>query len=211
MVAYYRGRPARIEVVLILLSFETFVVMGLILLYLVSPLPVYSSLAHTVFSTWIAALLTVLPSYIIFAGVSQMAANKSLVAVILAVALEFGFLTFVAGAMMVYNGTYTLATFFDFLVSVAKSQVSVGTVPALSALSLLVPSVAVFCSLLVYATISSPTAPVQPKVTFLLPLASALASLAWVYAAVVLVPNSLLSFTVPGIIVVALVWIYARG
>ena len=208
--AYYRGRPARADVLLMLVSLETFVVTGLIALYLTSADPFYGQLANTIFSTWVAALFTVVPSYLIFGGVAQMVRNRSLVAVLLPIALEFGFLVFIATAVAGFGGTLTFAGFFDFLVAVTTSKVPTTTLPALTALSILVPSVAVYCSLLVYSTIPTATSVVQPKVTFVLPLLSAAVSLAWVSAAVLILPNSLLSFTVPGFILVSLLWGYMR-
>ena len=210
IVAYFGAKPARIEVLLVLLSFETFVVMGLIVLYLISPSPAYSQLAHTIFSTWIAALFTVLPSYLIFTGVVQMTQNRSLIVVLLSLALEFGFLTFAASTMLAFGGTFSFANFFDFLIASAKFDVAAGTIPGLSTLSILVPSVAVYCALLVYTTIPTATSVVPPKVTFVLPFLSAAVALGWVYATVLILPNTLLSFTVPGIVIVALVWAYMR-
>ncbi|HVB96079.1 MAG TPA: hypothetical protein VND41_05710 [Nitrososphaerales archaeon] len=208
--AYYRGRPARADVLLILVSFETFVVTGLIALYLTSTDPFYSQLANTIFSTWVAALFTILPSYLIFAGVAQMVRSRRLVVVLLPIALELGFLVFIAASVAEFRGTLTFAGFFDFLVAVTTSKTPTTTISALTALSILVTSVAAYCSLLVYSTIPTATSVVQPKVTFILPLLSAAVSLGWVYAAVLMLPNSLLSFTVPGIILVALLWGYMR-
>jgi hypothetical protein len=193
-----------------LVSLETFVVTGLIALYLTSADPFYGQLANTVFSTWVAALFTVVPSYLIFGGVVQMVRNRSLVAVLLPIALEFGFLVFIATTVAGFGGTLTFAGFFDFLVAVTTSKIPATTISGLTALSILVPSVAVYCSLLVYSTIPTATSVVQPKVTFILPLLSAAVSLGWVSVAVLILPNSLLSFTVPGFILVALLWGYMR-
>jgi len=208
--SYYRGRPARADVLLILFSLETFVVMGLIALSLATPDAFYGQLAGTIFSTWIAALFTVLPSYLIFASVTQMTRNRSLVVVLLPVALELGLLVFIATTLQGFGGTFTFARFFDFLVAVTRSEVAARVIPALPALSVVVPSVAVYCSLLVYATIPTPTSVTVPRVNFVLPLLSAAVSLGWVYAAVLVLPNSLLSFTVPGFILVAVIWGYMR-
>jgi hypothetical protein len=208
--SYYRGRPARADVLLILFSLETFVVMGLIALSLATPDPFYGQLAGTIFSTWIAALFTVLPSYLIFASVTQMARNRSLVVVLLPVALELGLLVFIATTLQGFGGTFTFARFFDFLVAVTRSEVAARAIPVLPALSVLVPSVAVYCSLLVYATIPTATSGIVPRVNFVLPLLSAAVSLGWVYAAVLILPNSLLSFTVPGFVLVAVIWGYMR-
>jgi hypothetical protein len=193
-----------------LVSFETFVVTGLIILYLTSTDAFYSQLANTIFSTWVAALFTILPSYLIFAGVAQMVRNRSLVAVLLPISLELGFLIFISTSVAGFGGTFSFTSFFDFLVGVTTSKASAATLSGLTSLSILVPSVAVYCSLLVYSTIPTATSVVQSKVTFILPLLSAAVSLGWVYAAVLILPNSLLSFTVPGIILVALLWGYMR-
>lgn len=210
VVAYYGAKPARIEVLLVLLSFETFVVMGLIVLYLVSPSPGYSQLAHTVFSTWIAALFTVLPPYLVFTGVHQMTQTRGLVAVLVSLTLEFGFLLFAMSTMLGFGGTFTFGNFFDFLISAARSEVSTGTLPELSTLIVLVPSVAMYCSMLVYATVPSASSPVVPRANFVLPFLGAAVALGWVWGSVRIVPNTLLSFTVPGIILVALLWVYMR-
>jgi hypothetical protein len=210
IVAYFGSRPARLEVLLVLLSFETFIVMGLIVMYLVAPSPLFSQLAHTIFSTWIASLFVVLPSYLIFTGVTEMTRNRSLIAVMISITLEFGFLTFAAGTMLGFGGTFTFGNFFDFLIAEAKLDVASGSIPALSTLFLLVPSVVVYCALLVYTTVPTATSLVPPKVTFVLPLLAAVASLGWVLATVSFVPNTLLSFTVPGIVIVGLLWAYMR-
>jgi hypothetical protein len=210
IVVYYGAKPARIEVALVLLSIETFVVMGLIVTYILSPSLATSQLAHTIFSTWIASLFTVLPPYLIFTGVAQMTQNRSLTAVVLPLALEYGLLTFVAGALLRFGGAFSLNDFFDFLVSAAKSTAAPGPVPEYFALLVLGSSMATFCGLLVYATVATATVVVPPKVKFVLPLLGAVVALVWVVVAVSVIPNTLLSFTAPGITIVALLWAYMR-
>ena len=209
VVGFYGAKPARVEVLLVLISFETFVVTGLIALYTVSPSPLFSGLADTIFSTWIGTLLVVLPSYLIFAAVIQMTRDRSLIAVLLSITLAFGFLSFAMSTMLAFAGTFTFANFFDFLIGVAKSDLAAGTLPPLSILYLLIPSVAMYCALLVFTTVPTSKSVVPPKVTFVLPLLGAVVALGWVGAGVP-TPNSLLSFTAPGIIVVALLWAYMR-
>ncbi|HEV2389227.1 MAG TPA: hypothetical protein VGS04_00735 [Nitrososphaerales archaeon] len=208
--SYYRGRPARGDVLLILFSLETFVVMGLIAVSLFTPDPFYGQLAGNIFSTWIAALFTVVPAYLIFASVTQMARSRSLVVVLLPLALELGLLVFIATTLQGFAGTFTFARFFDFLVASTRSEVASRAIPALPALSVILPSIAVYCSLLVYATIPTAASVIVPRVNLVLPLLGAAVSLAWVYAAILVLPNSLLSFTVPGFLLVAVVWRYAR-
>ncbi len=210
IVAYFGSRPARIEVLLVLLSFETFIVMGLIMMFLLAPSALFSLLAHAIFSTWVASLFTVLPPYLIYTGVMEMTRNRSLVPVLLSITLEFAFLTFGASAVLGFGGTFTFGNFFDFLISAAKLHIASGTIPELSTLFLVVPSVVVYCALLVYATIPTTSSVVPPKVTFVLPLLAAVVSLGWVLATVSFVPNTLLSFTAPGIIIVGLLWAYMR-
>jgi hypothetical protein len=210
IIAYFGAKPARIEVLLVVLSFETFVVMGLIVMYIINPNSFASQLAHTIFSTWIASLFTILPPYLIFTGIMQMRENRRLTAVILPLATEFGFLIFAAAAILNTGGTFTLGNFFDFLIASAKLDAALGTVPAFSTLLILVPSVAMYCGLLVYATVPAATATVSPKVTFVLPLLGTAVALVWTVAGIIISPNTLLSFTAPGIIVVVLLWIYMR-
>jgi hypothetical protein len=210
IVAHYGAKPARIEVVLVVLSIETFIVMGLIMTYVVSPNLSSSQLAHTIFSTWIASLFTILPPYLIFTGVALMTQNRGLTAVVLPLAVEYGLLTFAAGATLGYAGTFTLNDFFDFIISAAKSPATAGSVPAFFTLLILGPSMALFCGLLVYATIPAGSGVLPPKVTFALPLFGAAVALGWVVVAVSTIPNTLLSFTAPGMIIVALLWAYMR-
>lgn len=210
IVAYFGLKPVRVEVLLVLLSLETFVVMGLILLYLVYPSAVYSNLAHTVFSTWSAALFTILPSYLIFAGVTEMSRHRNLVSVLVGLSLEFGFLAFATTTLLGSANSFTLANFFDFLVNSVKTDVAAGTIPQISALFVVIPSAAIYCALLVYAAIPTATGEYQGRVAFVIPFLGAAVALGWVYAAAAFLPNTLLSFTVPGIAIVALLWAYAR-
>lgn len=210
LVTYFRSRPTRIEVLLVILSFETFVVMGLIVMFILSPQPFESALAHTIFSTWIAALFTILPPYLIFVGITQMRQNKGLTTVLIPVATEFGFLIFAAGSMLGYGGAFTFGNFFDFLIASAKNEISLGTVPAFTSFLILIPSVALYCGLIIYTTIPAVTAQISGKVTFILPLISAAVALVWVETGITISPNTLLSFTAPGIFVVVILWAYMR-
>lgn len=210
IIAYFGSKPARIEVMLVLFSLETFIVMGLIVTYLLSPAAFLSQLAHEIFSTWMSSLFTILPPYLIFTGVGEMARNKGLVQVVLPISLEFGFLTFSASTLLGFPGTFTLGDFFDFLTSIAKSDLAGAVIPQLSTIFLLVPSVTIYCALLVYAAIPGGTNVVSPKPTFVLPLLGSLLSLAWVFGSLYLSPNTLLSFTAPGIIIAGFLWAYMR-
>lgn len=193
----------------VLFSLETFAVTGLILLNLLSPAPLYGKLAQDIFSTWVAALLSVLPPYFIFAGLSQMARGERLVAVLLPVGLEFGLLAFTGTTVLLFNGTFTFSGFFNSLVSLGRAAASPVGIPAAAALPILVPSVALYCSLLLYSATQATTS-LQPRVTFVLPLVAAAVSLGWVYAAVLLLPDSLLSMTIPGFALVTVIWAYMR-
>ena len=208
--AYYRGRPARADVFVILFSFETFVVLGLILLSLATSDPSYGQFAGTIYSTWVAAFFTILPSYLIFASVVQMLRGRRLTAVLLPIGFESGLLVYFVTTLLGSSGTFTFAHFFDYMISASVSNAAPRAIPALSALPVLAASVAVYCSLLVYATIPTAASVVQPRMNFVLPLLSAAVSLAWVYAAVLILPNSLLSFAVPGFALVAVLWVYMR-
>ena len=210
IVSHYGAKPARIEVLLVLLSLEGFVVIGLIIVYLISSDAGYSDLAYTIFSTWTAALFTVLPAYLVFAGVAQMIHLRSLIAVLLSLTLEFGFLVFAASTMLGFGGTFTFGSFFDFLMGAVKADVASGTIPGLSSFAILVPSVALYIAMLVYSTVPTATSAVPPKVNFVILLLSAGTALGWVSAAVFIAPNAPLSFTAPAMILVAVLWAYMR-
>lgn len=133
-----------------------------------------------------------------------MARDRDLRAV-LPVGMLFGFLVFLATSLAGSGGSFTFANFFIFLVSLGRP-----VVPPLYAALILAPAVAVYCSLLVYSTVPPATGAVRLRVALFLPLLSAVVGLAWVYAAVSTLPNSLLSFTVPGLALVAVLWVYMR-
>jgi hypothetical protein len=208
--AYYRARPVRADVFVILFSFETFVVLGLILTSLATSDPSYGQFAGTIYSTWVAAFFTILPSYVIFASVVQMRRGRGLVPVLLPIGFESGLLVYFVTTLLGSSGTFSFARFFDYMISASVSNPSPRAIPALSALPVLAASVALYCSLLVYATIPTVASVVQPRVNFVLPLLGAAVSLVWVYAAILTVPNSLLSFAVPGFALVAVLWLYMR-
>jgi len=191
VVAYYGTKPARVEVLLVLLSLETFVVMGLILLYLLDPLTAYSSLAHSVFSTWMAGLFTIVPSYLIFTGAVQMVKSRSVIAIVPTFTLEFGLLVFAAGSLLNYTGTFNFGSYFDFLVSAARGDLSAGVIPGLSALSIIVPSITMYCSLLVFTTASTAESGVPTRVTFVMPFLGAAFALVWIFAGALFARNTL--------------------
>lgn len=209
VVGHYGKKPARPKVLLILFSFETLIVLVLIVVYATSPSVYMSNLVNIVFSTWVAALFIVTPSYLIFAAVMQMTRNRSPIVSLLSPTLGFGFLAFAASTMLASSSNFTFASFFQYLIGVARYDIASGTIPALTHLYILIPSVAVFSSMFIYATVPTSTSMVPPRVSFVLPLLAAIVTLAWVLAGVV-VQNTLLSFTLPGMIVVALLWVYMR-
>ncbi len=210
VIIHYGMKPARTEVLLILFSVETLVVLGLIIVYATSPSIYMSNVVNTVFSTWIAALFTVLPSYVIFASVVRMTRDRSPIAALLAPTLTFGFISFAASTLLLSTGDFTFATFFNFIIGAARNDVSAGSLPALAHYYILIPSVALYSALFVFTTVPTATSTVPPRVAFVLPLLAAAVALGWVSAGIFVVRNSLLSFTLPGIIVVALLWLYMR-
>lgn len=208
--AYYRGRPPRVDVLLILFSLETLVVVGLLALSFVNPGPYLGDLAQTIFSTWVAALFTVLPPYLIFVGLSEMMSNRGVVRVLIPLGFELGLLAFAATAALELTSSLTLTGFFDFLVALSRPAASASVLSLTQAVPILVPSVAVYCSLLVYSALPSPAGASAPGTTLLLPLVGATVALGWLYAAILLLPDSLLSLTVPGVVLVAALWVYMR-
>jgi hypothetical protein len=210
VLAAFGLRRPRWEVVLVLFSLETFVVLGLIGVYLVVPDPLFSSLGHEIFSTWMASLLTILTPYPILASGAEMLRSRNLTWVLLSVVTEFSFLTFLSGILSQYKGPFTFGDFFDFLILATKTDMASGAAPQLSAPALVVPAVAIYAALLVYCTIPKEDARTYPNTSFGLPLLSALGALAWVWVAAKFLPDTLLSFTGASVIIVALLWSVMR-
>jgi len=210
VLAAFGFRRPRWEVVLVLFSLETFVVLGLIGAYLVIPDPVFSSLGHEIFSTWMASLLTILTPYPILASGVEMLRSRNLTWVLLSVVTEFSFLTFLSGILAQFRGTFTFGDFFDFLILATKTDIASGTAPQLSAPVLVVPAVAIYAALLVYCTIPKEDARTYPNTSFGLPLVGAAGALGWVWVAATFLPDTLLSFTGASVILVAVVWSLMR-
>lgn len=210
VLAAFGLRRPRWEVVLVLFSLETFVVLGLIGIYLVVPNPLFSSLGHEIFSTWMASLLTILTPYPILASGAEMLRTRNLTWVLLSVVTEFSFLTFLTGVLSQFKGTFTFGDFFDFLILATKTDVASGTPPQLSAPTLVVPAVAIYAALLVYCTIPKEDARTYPNTSFGLPLVGAVGSLGWLWVAATFLPDTLLSFTGASVILVGVLWLLMR-
>ncbi len=202
---YYRTRPVRMDVLVLLFSLEAFAVSFLVGLAVASSTPAYAQVGQVVFSTWVASIFVVLPSYAMVAGLREMAGGRRLAGVLLPVGLEFGSLVFIATALFGSSAPFTLSSFFDFLAFLHGAEV-----PASYAALILVPSVAVYCSLLVYPAASGATGGARTRVAAALPLASAAVSLCWVYASVLFVADSFLSLTLPGLVLVVALLVYMR-
>jgi hypothetical protein len=210
VLGYYRTRPPRIDILFFLFSLETVVVIGCLVAYVATSSPFFSNLVNTILSTWVAGIALALPPYLIFVAVVQMTRSRNPYLVLLLPALEFGFLAFAASSLVHFVSTYSFAEFLQLLQRSASLELSAGTVSGLSTLYLLVPSVVVFCSLFVRITVPTPTSATPPRVSFVLPLLGAAVGLGWVSAGVRVVPNTLLAFTVPGLVIVAVLYAYIR-
>jgi hypothetical protein len=209
MVSRYRTKPPRLEVLLWLSTVEVLIAMALLLAFAVDPILSFENLYETFFSVWMAGISLALPPYLIYISVVQMMGSRNPF-LLLSPALEFCFLAFAASSLFAFGGTFSFADFFQFLVGAANSALSSGPAPGYSALYILVPSVVTFCSLIVRVTIPTPESATPPRVTFVLPLLAAVVGLAWIYAGVRVAPNTLLSFTVPGVVIAGALFAYMR-
>jgi hypothetical protein len=210
MLGRYRTQPPRAEILLWLLSLETVVVLGIFVAYVATSSPFWSNLASSVISTWVAGIALALPPYLIFVSVVQMMRSRNPMQLLLLPALEFGFLAFAASSMLAFVNTFSFANFFQSLLHFANVDLSSETIPGLSTLFLLIPSVVVFCSLFVRITVPTPTSATPSRVSFVLPLLGAAVGLGWVSAGARVAPNTLLSFTVPGVMIVVVLYAYMR-
>jgi hypothetical protein len=210
ILGHYRTRPPRFEILFLLFSLEIVVVIGGLVAYVATSSLFFSNLVNTIFSTWVAGVVLALPPYLIFVAVVQMTRSRNPYLVLLVPALEFGFLALAASSLVHFVSTYSFADFLQLLQRSASLELSAGTISGLSTLYLLVPSVIVFCSLFVRITVPTPTSATPPRVSFVLPLLGAAVGLGWISAGVRVVPNTLLAFTVPSLIVVAVLYAYMR-
>jgi hypothetical protein len=209
LVSRYRTKPPRPEVLLWVSTLEVLVAVGLLLAFAIDPIVSFQNLYETFFSVWTAGIALAFPPYLIYITVVQMMQSRNPF-LILSPALEFCFLAFAATSLLAFGGTLSFAGFFQFLVGATDAALGSGPIPGLSTLYLLVPSLVAFCSLIVRMTIPDPQSGTPPRVTFVLPLLAAAVGLAWVYAGVRFAPNTLFSFTVPGLVVAGALFAYMR-
>jgi hypothetical protein len=208
--AHYRTKPPRVEVLLFFFSLDLLVGVAIIVASAAYPSVFLNDLVTTFFSSWTAGIVLALPPYLIFVSVIQVMRSRNPLVVLLSPAFAFSFVAFAASSLVAFKSAFSLADFLQFLIRAADSAVSSGPVPGLSSLYLLVPSVVTFCSLIVRITIPTPASATPPRVTFVLPLVAAVVGLTWLYAGVRVAPNTLLSFTVPGVLMAGALFAYMR-
>lgn len=203
-------RFSRVEVVFVLFSLETFVVLALIGIYLVFPDPTFSSLGHEIFSTWMTMLFCVTPPYLILWTVLDMARNRSLTKIAFGVVSEFSFLLFLLGILSEIGGRIDIGTLFDSLIVTTRGDMTAGVNPLLLS-SVVLPSAAIYCSLLVYAALPQAETRVSISVAVLIALASAVVASGWIaFTATLTSTDTLLSYTAPPIVIAAALWWLTR-
>jgi hypothetical protein len=210
VLAVFGVRRPRAEVVLVLFSLETFVVLGLIGAYIVSPSPVFSELGHTIFSTWMASLLTIVPPYLILSTGAEMLRSRTLTWVLLSVVTEFSFLTYLYGALSQFTNGFNFGDFFDFLIVATRTGLTSGATHQLSSPLLTVPAAATYAALLVYCALPRDGGQLNQKAAFGLPLVGAVGALGWLPIAARFLPDTLLSLTAASLILVAVLWSVMR-
>jgi hypothetical protein len=210
MVGHYRTQPPRAAILLWLLSMETVVVLGIVVAYAATSSLFWTNLASTIISTWAAGIALALPPYLIFVSVVLMMRSRDSMQLLLSPAVTFGFLAFAASSLLASVNTFSFANFLQLLLNLANLDLSSEAIPGLSTIFLLIPSVVVFCSLLVRITVPTPMSATPSRVSFVLPLLGAAVGLGWASAGVRVAPNTLLSFTVPGVMIVVVLYAYLR-
>ncbi|MGH9918070.1 MAG: hypothetical protein ACRD6W_04255 [Nitrososphaerales archaeon] len=208
--AHYRTKPPRIEVLLFFFSLDLLVGVAMIVASVAYPSLLLNGLVDTFFSSWIAGIILLLPPYLIFVSVIQVMRSRDPLVVLLSPAFTFSFVAFAASSLVAFKSAFSFADFLQFLIRAIDSALSSGPVPGLSNLYLLVPSLVTFCSLIVRMTIPTPASAPPPRVTFVLPLLAAVVGLAWIYAGVQIAPNTLWSFTVPGVLMAGVLFAFMR-
>lgn len=206
----YRARQPRAEVFVRLFFLDVAAMIFFLMVYIFTASTFWANLFTTVFYTWIAATALVLTPYLVLVSVIQIVRSQDPFQLLLSPALIYGFLAFAATSLVAFSNPFSLADLFPYFVQYATVDLSAGVVPGLSSLYLLIPSVAMLCSLAVRITIPTPTSATPPRVEFVLPLFGVAVSLVWVFAGARAVPNTLLSFTLPGAIIVGLLYAYIR-
>jgi hypothetical protein len=210
LVGHYRTRPPRVEILLWVFSLDTIVVIAVLFIYGLTSSLFWADLVNTIFSTWVAGITLALPPYLIFLSVVQMTRSRDPIQLILLPALVFAVLASVSSSLVSYGNALSFANFLPFMFQYANIYLSTGTIPGFSALYLFVPSVVMLCSLAVRITVPTPTSATPPRVSLVLPLLGAAVGLGWFSAAGRTVPNTLLSFTIPAVIIVAVLYAYIR-
>jgi hypothetical protein len=210
LVGHYRTRPPKIEILLRVFSLEILVMIFIFVAYALTASLFWADLVNTVFSTWVAGIsLTLLP-YLIFVVVVQMMRSRDPVQLLLLPALVFAVLAILSSSLVVFGNAISFASFLSFISQYTNIYLSAGIIPGSYTLYLLVPSVVMFCSLVVRITVPTPTSATPPRVSFVLPLLGAAVGLGWVSAWGRAVPDTLLTFTLPAVIIVVVLYAYLR-
>jgi len=194
----------------ILFSLEAYIFLGFMVFGLLFGGASFFAIGLEIFSTWVAGVMCVVLPYTILSISIRMAKNRELIGVLFPAATDFAFLVFLVGVTSQATKPPSFGNLFQYLISSARSDLASGVSPLPFASSVLVPSAVVYCSLLVYATLPRTANGVSPRVALTLPLLSALVAIAWILNPARDVSSTLLSFTAPTLVVVALLWWFLR-
>lgn len=204
-------RNAKVEVVWILFSVETFLVVGLMGVFLYTSDPFYSRLVVDVFSTWLTTLAVVTPPYTIFRCAVSMVRESKLWGILVSVIAEFGFLVFMNNMVSQIKAPINIRSFLTAVILNVRSDVVGGKNPLVGVSQFAEAAILLYVALIVYAAFPAWHRKVDSAPILVPAVASTMVLFGWISLATGFMPNTYLSLTVPTILLTALVWWFTHG
>ncbi len=204
-------RNAKVEVVWILFSLETFVVVGLMGIFVYTSNPFYSRMVVDVFSTWITTLFLLTPPYTIFRCAVGMARGSKLWGTLVTVIMEFGFLVFMNNIISQIKAPIDLGRFLTTVILSVKSNVAGGKNPLVGASQFADAAILLYVALIVYAAFPAWNRKTDPASILVPAVASTAILFGWISLATAFIPDTYLSLTAPTVLLTALVWWLTNG
>ncbi len=204
-------RNAKAEVVWILFSIETFLVVGLMGVFLYTSDPFYSRLVVDVFSTWLTVLALLTPPYTIFRCAVSMVRESKLWGILVSIIVEFGFLVFMNNMVSQVKAPINIGNFLTTVILSVRSDVVGGRNPLVGVSQFAEAAILLYVALIVYVAFPAWHQKADPAPILVPAVVSTVVLLGWISLATLFIPNTYLSLTVPTVILTALVWWFTHG
>ncbi len=204
-------RTAKVEVVWILFSLETFLVVGLMGAFLYTSDPFYSRLVVDVFATWLTTLAVVTPPYTIFRFAVGMVRESKLWAILVSIIMEFGFLVFMNNMVSQVKSPINIGSFLTVVILNVRSDVVGGKNPLVGVSQFSQAAILLYVALIVYAAFPASHRRVGSAPILVPAVVSTVVLFGWISMATAFFPNIYLSLTLPTVLLTALVWWFTRG